>query len=57
LIFDDLFQQSAEVQEKGTILLEDLDVTWVPHPAWFYRISKYTLPFIQHLLCRTPGFA
>jgi hypothetical protein len=48
LIFDDLFQQSAEVQEKGTILLEDLDVTWVPHPAWFYRISKYTLPFIQH---------
>ena len=48
LIFDDLFQQSAEVQEKGTILLEDLDVIWVPHPAWFYRISKYTLPFIQH---------
>jgi len=19
-----------------------------PHPAWFYRISKYTLPLIQH---------
>ncbi|MES2881870.1 MAG: hypothetical protein V4676_06970, partial [Bacteroidota bacterium] len=48
VIFDDLFQQSKEIQEKGKILLEELDVTWVPHPAWFYRISKYTLPFINH---------
>jgi len=23
-------------------------VEWVPHPAWFYRISKFTLPFIHH---------
>ena len=21
---------------------------WVPHPNWFYRISKFTLPFINH---------
>ena len=48
LIFDDLQQQSPEVQEKGKILFEDLDVEWVPHPNWFYRISKYTLPFIHH---------
>ena len=48
LIFDDLQQQSKEVQEKGKILLEELDVEWVPHPNWFYRISKYTLPFIRH---------
>ena len=48
LIFDDLFQQSPEVQEKGRLLFEDLDVEWVPHPAWFYRISKYTLPLIKH---------
>ncbi len=48
VIFDDLFQQSKEIQEKGKILLEELDVTWVPHPSWFYRISKYTLPFISH---------
>ena len=48
LIFDDLFQQSAEVQEKGKIMTEDLNVTWVPHPNWFYRLSKYTLPFINH---------
>lgn len=48
VIFDDLQQQTAEIQEKGKLLLEDLDVEWVPHPNWFYRISKYTLPFIDH---------
>ena len=48
VIFDDLFQQSLEVQEKGKIFFEDLDVEWVPHPSWFYRISKYTLPLIRH---------
>ena len=48
VIFDDLFQQTPEVQEKGRILFEELDVEWIPHPAWFYRISKYTLPLIRH---------
>jgi len=48
LIFDDLQQQPTEVQEKGKILSEELDVAWVPHPNWFYRISKYTLPLIRH---------
>jgi hypothetical protein len=48
LIFDDLFQQSSEVQEKGKIFQEDLTVTWIPHPNWFYRLSKFTLPFIKH---------
>ena len=48
VIFDDLHQQTAEVQEKGKILFEELDVEWCPHPNWFYRISKYTLPFIHH---------
>ena len=48
LIFDDLFQQPKEVQEKGKLMMQELDVTWVPHPNWFYRLSKYTLPFIQH---------
>lgn len=48
VIFDDLFQQPKEVQEKGKIFQQELDVTWVPHPNWFYRLSKYTLPFIKH---------
>ncbi len=48
IIFDELLQQSPQVQEKGKILFGDLDVEWVPHPSWFYRISKFTLPFIHH---------
>lgn len=48
VIFDDLQQQTQEVQEKGKILFEDVDVEWCPHPNWFFRISKYTLPFIKN---------
>ena len=48
VIFDDLYHQSPEVQEKGKIFFEELDVEWCPHPNWFYRISKYTIPFIKH---------
>ncbi|HEX7757619.1 MAG TPA: hypothetical protein VF421_19875 [Niabella sp.] len=48
LIFDELQQQEPAIQEKAKILFEDLDVTWVTHPGWFYRISKFTLPLIRH---------
>ena len=48
VIFDDLQQQSREIQEKGKIFFEELDVEWVPHANWFYRISKFTLPYIKH---------
>ncbi len=48
LIFDDLFQHPAEIQEKGKIFQQELEVTWVPHPNWFYRYSKFSLPFIKH---------
>jgi len=48
IIFDDLQQQSPEIQEKGKILLEELDVEWAPHPNWFYRISKFTLPYLNN---------
>jgi len=26
---------------------EDLDVKWIAHPNWFFKISKYILPFIK----------
>lgn len=48
IIFDDLQQQPQNVQDKGKLLLAELNVEWVPHPNWFYKISKYTLPFIKH---------
>jgi len=46
LIFDDLEQQ----ENLGNIidLTKPYDVEWVPHPNWFYRISKFTLPFIDN---------
>jgi hypothetical protein len=36
--------------ELGPIpdLTSDLDVEWIGHPNWFYRISKYTMPFLRH---------
>jgi hypothetical protein len=45
LIFDDLQQQDL----KDVVdITQDLEVEWAPHPNWFYRISKYTLPLIRH---------
>lgn len=26
---------------------DDLDVEWIGHPNWFFRISKYTMPFLE----------
>ncbi|MBS1733254.1 MAG: hypothetical protein JST02_08160, partial [Bacteroidetes bacterium] len=46
LIFDDLQQQ--EGLQDVIDLSKPYDVEWVPHPNWFYRISKFTLPFIQN---------
>ncbi len=46
LIFDDL--QKQEGLENIIDLTKDYDVEWVPHPNWFYRISKFTLPFIHN---------
>lgn len=44
LIFDDL--QHQEGLGETIDLSKPYDVEWVPHPNWFYRISKFTLPFI-----------
>jgi len=47
IIFDDLHAQQDRL---GPIvdIRQTFDVEWIPHPNWFYRISKYTLPFIHH---------
>ena len=47
VIFDDLNGQKSTL-EKFTDITQDLDVEWIPHPNWFYRISKFTLPLIRH---------
>ncbi len=47
IIFDELSQVKDSLGEIVDIT-QPLDVEWAPHPNWFYRISKYTLPFIRH---------
>ena len=47
IIFDDLHAQKDSLGSFVDIT-QDLDVQWVPHPNWFYRISKFTLPYIKH---------
>ena len=29
---------------------DDLDVEWAGHPNWFFRISKFSLPYLDHPL-------
>lgn len=45
LIFDDL-NNFPDLQTEFD-LTDDVDVTWVGHPNWFFRISKYTLPYLK----------
>ncbi|MEL7002504.1 MAG: hypothetical protein AAFN93_07185 [Bacteroidota bacterium] len=45
VIFDELDQMQ---DLKREFYFEDeVDVTWVGHPNWFFRISKYTMPLLK----------
>ena len=46
VIFDDLIKQQATLGSYPN-LFQHLDVEWITHPNWFYRISKFMLPLIQ----------
>lgn len=47
VIFDDLKAQKDQLGNFVDIT-QELEVEWIPHPNWFYRISKFTMPFIKH---------
>lgn len=47
IIFDELAQIKDSVGDVIDIT-QPAEVEWVPHPNWFYRISKFTLPYINH---------
>jgi hypothetical protein len=42
-----------ELERKGIStpfdFREDLDVEWAGHPNWYFRISKYSIPYLKHL--------
>ena len=45
VIFDELEQRTdLKMQFKFT---DDLEVKWVGHPNWFFRISKYIMPYLK----------
>ena len=41
-----------ELQRKNIKLAfdwrDDLDVEWAGHPNWYFRISKFSIPYLQH---------
>jgi hypothetical protein len=41
-----------ELERKGAKLSfdfrDDLDVEWAGHPNWYFRISKYSIPYLKH---------
>jgi hypothetical protein len=45
LIFDDL--TNFPDLKTNFHFTDDVDVLWVGHPNWFFRISKYILPFLK----------
>lgn len=45
VVFDELEAKKVALPFSYT---DDLDVTWVPHPNWYWLWSKYTLPHVEH---------
>ena len=41
-----------ELERKGITLpfdfRDDLEVEWAGHPNWYFRISKYSIPYLKH---------
>ena len=44
-IVDELERKSIELPFD---LTEPLDVEWAGHPNWYYRISKFSVPYLKH---------
>lgn len=50
-IYNRLIAEDFELQKGRLSRFADItgpaEVEWIPHPNWFYRISKYTLPGLR----------
>jgi hypothetical protein len=44
-IVDELIRKNLRLNFK---LSDDLEVEWAGHPNWFFRMSKFSLPYLQH---------
>ncbi|HEX9828184.1 MAG TPA: hypothetical protein VGA80_16410 [Flavobacteriaceae bacterium] len=45
IIFDELYQRNDLKREFD--FRDEVDVQWIGHPNWFFRISKYTMPLLK----------
>lgn len=53
IIFDEL-ERYPDLKTEFK-LTDEVDITWVGHPNWFFRISKYTLPLV-HSIYSPPSY-
>ncbi|MGB0005592.1 MAG: hypothetical protein WBP97_00795 [Candidatus Sulfotelmatobacter sp.] len=44
-IVDELQRKTVKL---GFDWRDDLDVEWAGHPNWYFRISKFSIPYLQH---------
>jgi hypothetical protein len=44
-IVDELVRKDVKADFEFS---DDLDVEWAGHPNWFFRLSKFSLPWFQH---------
>ena len=44
-IVDELVRKNVK---PGFDLTGDLDVEWAGHPNWYFRISKFSIPYLKH---------
>ncbi|HYH99901.1 hypothetical protein [Hyalangium sp.] len=45
VVFDELQRKNPPMAFKFT---DDLDVSWCPHPNWYWMWSKFSLPLLDH---------
>jgi len=55
VIFDELLRRPDLKLDFS--FQEELDVTWVGHPNWYFRISKHSLPFLKSRYASPAFFA
>ena len=46
VIVDELIRKNIQADFR---LNDDLDVEWAGHPNWFFRLSKFSLPWFRHV--------
>jgi hypothetical protein len=44
-IVDELIRRNLKLNFRFD---EELDVEWAGHPNWYFRVSKFSLPFLRH---------